>query len=177
MVMCKAEFAEAIDKALFPGVQGGPLMHVVAAKAVAFAEALKPEYRAYIERVLDNARTLCEALMSRGWRMVSGGTDTHVMLINLGAEGLSGKKAEERLGMAGITVNKNTVPFDTRKPYIGSGVRIGTPAVTSRGMGRDEMALIAALIDRVLRSDDEAVWARAKAEVEALASSFPLYGA
>ncbi len=177
MVMCKAEFAEAIDKAVFPGVQGGPLMHVIAAKAVAFAEALTPEYRAYIEKVLDNARALCEALMSRDWRMVSGGTDTHLMLINLGADGISGKKAEERLGKAGITVNKNTVPFDTRKPYIGSGVRIGTPAVTSRGMGRDEMTLIAALIDRALRSDDEAVWAHVKAEVQALAASFPLYGA
>ncbi len=176
MVMCKVEFAEALDKAVFPGVQGGPLMHVIAAKAVAFAEALTPAYRDYIAKVLENAQTLCRELQALGWRMVSGGTDTHLMLVNLGADGISGKKAEERLGRAGITVNKNTVPFDTRKPYIGSGVRIGTPAVTTRGMGLDEMKAIAAFIDRVLRSEDEAVWAAVKAEVEALTRAFPLYG-
>jgi glycine hydroxymethyltransferase len=176
MIMCKAQFAEAIDKAVFPGVQGGPLMHVIAAKAVAFAEALAPTYKSYIEKVLANATTLCTALQEHGWKMVSGGTDNHLMLINLGADGISGKKAEERLGKAGITVNKNTVPFDTRKPYIGSGVRIGTPAVTSRGMGVDEMKTIAAMINRVLRSEDEAVWATTKTEVEALAKAFPLYG-
>jgi glycine hydroxymethyltransferase len=176
MVMCKAEFAEALDKAVFPGVQGGPLMHVIAAKAVAFAEALTPAYRDYIEKVLANAAALCGELQALGWRMVSGGTDTHLMLVNLGADGISGKKAEERLGRAGITVNKNTVPFDTRKPYIGSGVRIGTPAVTTRGMGLAEMKAIAALIDRTLRSEDEAVWAAVKAEVEALTKAFPLYG-
>ena len=176
MVMCKADFAEALDKAVFPGVQGGPLMHVIAAKAVAFAEAQTPAYRTYIEQVLLNARTLCAELMGLGWRMVSGGTDNHLMLINLGADGISGKKAEERLGKAGITVNKNTVPFDTRKPYIGSGVRIGTPAVTTRGMGAEEMKVIARLIDRVLRSEDEAVWAAVRQEVEALARAFPLYG-
>jgi glycine hydroxymethyltransferase len=176
MVMCKAEFAEALDKAVFPGVQGGPLMHVIAAKAVAFAEALQPSYRTYIENVLANASALCGELQAKGWRMVSGGTDNHLMLINLGADGISGKKAEERLGKAGITVNKNTVPFDTRKPYIGSGVRIGTPAVTTRGMGVAEMKVIAGLIDRVLRTEDEAVWARVKAEVGELARAFPLYG-
>ena len=176
MVMCKAPFAEALDKAVFPGVQGGPLMHVIAAKAVAFAEAQTPAYREYIERVLLNASALCGELLALGWRMVSGGTDTHLMLINLGADGISGKKAEERLGKAGITVNKNTVPFDTRKPYIGSGVRIGTPAVTSRGMGPEEMRTVARLIDRVLRSEDEAVWAEVRREVEALARAFPLYG-
>ncbi|HPC83473.1 MAG TPA: serine hydroxymethyltransferase [Thermoanaerobaculaceae bacterium] len=176
MVMCKAQFAEAIDKAVFPGVQGGPLMHVIAAKAVAFAEALTPEYKDYIARVLANARTLCAELQARGWNMVSGGTDNHLMLLNLGADGISGKKAEERLGKAGITVNKNTVPFDTRKPYIGSGIRIGTPAVTTRGMGLEEMKRIAAFIDRVLRSEDEAVWAQVKTEVEELARAFPLYG-
>jgi len=177
MVMCKAEFAEAVDKSVFPGVQGGPLMHVIAAKAVAFAEAQTPAYRTYIERVLANARTLCESLMGLGWNMVSGGTDTHLMLINLGADGISGKKAEARLGVAGITVNKNTVPFDTRKPYIGSGIRLGTPAVTSRGMGEAEMERIAALIDRVLRSEDEAVWIAVRGEVEDLTRAFPLYGA
>lgn len=176
MVMCKAQFAEAIDKAVFPGVQGGPLMHVIAAKAVAFAEALTPGYKDYIARVLANARTLCAELQARGWTMVSGGTDNHLMLLNLGADGISGKKAEDRLGRAGITVNKNTVPFDTRKPYIGSGVRIGTPAVTSRGMGIEEMKRIAAFIDRALRSEDEAVWAQVKVEVEELTRAFPLYG-
>ncbi len=176
MIMCKSEFAEALDKAVFPGVQGGPLMHVIAAKAVSFAEALTPAYRDYIERVLANARVLCNELIARGWNMVSGGTDNHLMLVNLGADGISGKKAEARLGAAGITVNKNTVPFDTRKPYIGSGIRLGTPAVTTRGMGAGEMCRIAALIDRVLRSEDEAVYAEVKGEVEALAAAFPLYG-
>jgi glycine hydroxymethyltransferase len=176
MVMCKAELAEALDKAVFPGVQGGPLMHIIAAKAVAFAEALQPSYRDYIAKLLENAKVLCASLQELGWRMVSGGTDTHLMLINLGADGISGKKAEDRLGKAGITVNKNTVPFDTRKPYIGSGIRIGTPAVTTRGMGAAEMKVIAKLIDRVLRTEDEAVWARVKDEVEALTRAFPLYG-
>ncbi len=176
MVMCKEEFAEAVDKAVFPGVQGGPLMHVIAAKAVAFAEAMSDDYRAYIDRVLANAQTLCQELMALGWRMVSGGTDNHLMLINLGSDGISGKKAETRLGLAGITVNKNTVPYDTRKPFIASGIRIGTPAVTTRGMGADEMRRIARFIDRVLRSEDEAVWAEVRREVEALARAFPLYG-
>lgn len=176
MVMCKAEFAEALDKAVFPGVQGGPLMHVIAAKAVAFAEALKPEFKAYIARVLENAKALCQELQNLGWRMVSGGTDNHLMLLDLGPDGISGKKAEERLQRAGITVNKNTVPFDTRKPYIASGIRLGTPAVTTRGMGPEEMKLIARLIDRVLRSEDEAVWAAVRSEVEALTRAFPLYG-
>lgn len=176
MVMCKAEFAEIIDKAVFPGVQGGPLMHVIAAKAVAFGEALAPEFKDYIARVLENARVLCAELQARGWNMVSGGTDNHLMLVNLGADGISGKKAEDRLGRAGITVNKNTVPFDTRKPYIGSGIRIGTPAVTSRGMGVEEMKLIAMFIDRALRTEDEAVWAQIKLEVEELTRAFPLYG-
>lgn len=176
MVMCKAEFAEALDKAVFPGVQGGPLMHVIAAKAVAFAEALKPEFKAYIARVLENAKALCQELQNLGWRMVSGGTDNHLMLLDLGPDGISGKKAEERLQRAGITVNKNTVPFDTRKPYIASGIRLGTPAVTTRGMGPEEMKRIAGLIDRVLRSEDEAVWAAVRGEVEALTRAFPLYG-
>ena len=176
MVMCKAEFAEVLDKAVFPGVQGGPLMHVIAAKAVSFAEALTPAYKDYIERVLANARVLCDELLGLGWNMVSGGTDNHLMLLNLGADGISGKKAERRLGEAGITVNKNTVPFDTRKPYIGSGIRLGTPAVTTRGMGENEMRHIAALIDRVLRSEDEAVYAQVKGEVEELTAAFPLYG-
>jgi glycine hydroxymethyltransferase len=176
MVMCQTDYAEAVDKAVFPGVQGGPLMHVIAAKAVAFAEAQTPAYRQYIDRVLANAQALARALEALGWRLVSGGTDNHLMLLDLGADGISGKKAEGRLEQANITVNKNTVPFDTRKPFIASGVRLGTPAVTSRGMGPDEMGRIAALIDRVLRSEDEAVYAAVRGEVDELARSFPLYG-
>ena len=186
MILCTAEWAEAIDKAVFPGVQGGPLMHIIAAKAVAFAEALRPEWKEYQKRVVENAGVLCEACASRGWRIVSGGTDNHLFLIDLGPDFISGKKAERWLGLAGITVNKNTVPFDTRKPFITSGLRIGTPAVTTRGMGPDEMVQIAELIDRVLRLDEDtddaaklaafnAAIEAVRAEVHALTSRFPLY--
>ena len=186
MILCTSEWAEAIDKAVFPGVQGGPLMHVIAAKAVAFAEALQPEWKDYQKRIVENARVLCEACAARGWRIVSGGTDNHLFLIDLGPDFISGKKAERWLGLADITVNKNTVPFDTRKPYIASGLRIGTPAVTTRGMGPDEMVAIAGLIDRVLRLDEDTEDAAklaafnagieaVKAEVHALTDRFPLY--
>ncbi len=186
IILCGAEWAEAIDKAVFPGVQGGPLMHVIAAKAVAFAEAMKPEWKAYQQRVVENSAALCTAVAKRGWRIVSGGTDNHLFLVDLGADFISGKKAERWLGLADITVNKNTVPFDTRKPYIASGLRIGTPAVTTRGMGPAEMEKIADLIDRVLRADedteDEAKLAAftaemeaVKSEVHALTAKFPLY--
>jgi len=186
MILCTAEWAEAIDKAVFPGVQGGPLMHIIAAKAVAFAEALRPEWKEYQKRVVENAGVLCEACASRGLRIVSGGTDNHLFLIDLGPDFISGKKAERWLGLAGITVNKNTVPFDTRKPFITSGLRIGTPAVTTRGMGPDEMVQIAELIDRVLRLDEDTEDAAklaafnagieaVRAEVHALTSRFPLY--
>jgi len=186
IVLCTSEWAEAIDKAVFPGVQGGPLMHVIAAKAVAFAEAMKPEWNEYQKRVVENANVMCRAVAERGWRIVSGGTDNHLFLIDLGPDFISGKKAERWLGLADITVNKNTVPFDTRKPYIASGLRIGTPAVTTRGMGPEEMRKIAELIDRVLRLDedkeDESKMAvfnaeidKIKAEVRELTSSFPLY--
>jgi glycine hydroxymethyltransferase len=186
MIMCTEEFAQDIDKAVFPGVQGGPLMHVIAAKAVAYAEALQPEWKAYQQRVIDNSAALCAAMAERGWRIVSGGTDNHLFLIDLGADFISGKKAERWLGLADITVNKNTVPFDTRKPYIASGLRIGTPAVTSRGLGVDEMSQVAEFIDRVLRLDedkeDEAKMAAfvagceaVKADVHALSARFPLY--
>ena len=186
IILCGAEWAEAIDKAVFPGVQGGPLMHVIAAKAVAFAEAMQPEWNAYQQRVIDNSAALCAAVAARGWRIVSGGTDNHLFLVDLGADFISGKKAERWLGLADITVNKNTVPFDTRKPYIASGLRIGTAAVTTRGMGTAEMETIAELIDRVLRADedkdDEAKLAAftteveaVKAEVNALTAKFPLY--
>jgi glycine hydroxymethyltransferase len=186
IILCTEEWAERIDKAVFPGVQGGPLMHTIAAKAVAFAEALRPEWKDYQRQIVDNAAALCDGVKERGWRIVSGGTDNHLFLIDLGPDFISGKKAERWLGLADITVNKNTVPFDTRKPYIASGLRIGTPAVTSRGMGREEMRTIAELIDRVLRLDedkeDEAKMQRfndgvaeVKAEVHALTSKFPLY--
>jgi glycine hydroxymethyltransferase len=186
LILCGSDWAEAIDKAVFPGVQGGPLMHTIAAKAVAFAEAMRPEWKAYQQQVVRNAAALCEAVKERGWRIVSGGTDNHLFLIDLGSDFISGKKAERWLGLADITLNKNTVPFDTRKPYIASGLRIGTPAVTTRGMGVKEMQVIAGLIDRVLRAvedkEDEAKLAAfhaemdaVKAEVHALTSRFPLY--
>jgi glycine hydroxymethyltransferase len=186
IILCGAEWAEAIDKAVFPGVQGGPLMHVIAAKAVAFAEAMKPEWKAYQQRVVENSAALCAAVAERGWRIVSGGTDNHLFLLDLGADFISGKKAERWLGLADITVNKNTVPFDTRKPYIASGLRIGTPAVTTRGMGPAEMETIADLIDRVLRADEDtedaaklaaftAEMEAVKAKVHALTANFPLY--
>jgi len=186
LILCGEEWAERIDKAVFPGIQGGPLMHTIAAKAVAFAEALEPEWKDYQSRVIENSAVLCAAVKERGWRIVSGGTDNHLFLIDLGTDFISGKKAERWLGLADITLNKNTVPFDTRKPYIASGLRIGTPAVTSRGMGTDEMKIIAELIDRVLSADedkeDEAKYAAFKAEMEAvkaevhkLTAKFPLY--
>jgi glycine hydroxymethyltransferase len=186
IILCGAEWAEAIDKAVFPGVQGGPLMHVIAAKAVAFAEAMKPEWKDYQKRVVANSAALCAAVADRGWRIVSGGTDNHLFLVDLGADFISGKKAERWLGLADITVNKNTVPFDTRKPYIASGLRIGTAAVTTRGMGLAEMEQIAGLIDRVLRADEDtedaakmkaftAAMEAVAAEVHALTAKFPLY--
>jgi len=186
MILCTGEWAQAIDKAVFPGVQGGPLMHVIAAKAVAFAEAMRPEWKEYQERIVENAAVLCEEVKARGWRIVSGGTDNHLFLIDLGTDFISGKKAERWLGLADITVNKNTVPFDTRKPYIASGLRIGTPAVTSRGMGSAEMKVIADLIDRVLRSEEDKEdpvklkafqdkMAAIAEEVHTLTSRFPLY--
>jgi glycine hydroxymethyltransferase len=186
IVLCTSEWAEAIDKAVFPGVQGGPLMHTIAAKAVAFAEAMEPEWNEYQKRVVENSAVLCQAVQDRGWRIVSGGTDNHLFLVDLGSDFISGKKAERWLGLADITLNKNTVPFDTRKPYIASGLRIGTPAVTSRGLGPDEMKTIAGLIDRVLRADEDkedaaklaafhAEMEAVKAEVHALTAKFPLY--
>ena len=186
MILCTEEWAAAIDKAVFPGVQGGPLMHVIAAKAVAFAEAMKPEWKDYQRQVVENSAALCSSMKDLGWRIVSGGTDNHLFLIDLGTDFISGKKAERWLGLADITVNKNTVPFDTRKPYIASGLRIGTPAVTSRGMGVDEMKMIARLIDRVLRADEDKEnpeklaafhdeMEKVKAEVHTLTRRFPLY--
>ncbi|MBX9856536.1 MAG: serine hydroxymethyltransferase [Gemmatimonadaceae bacterium] len=176
IILCKAEHAKAIDKAMFPGMQGGPLEHVIAAKAVAFHEALQPSFTAYCQQVVRNAQVLAAALVARGYHIVSGGTDNHLMLVDLRNKGLTGKVAEKALDAAGITVNKNTVPNETQSPFVTSGIRIGTPAVTTRGMGSEAMEQIASLIDRVLSApDDGAVLAAVRADVKALADRFPLY--
>jgi glycine hydroxymethyltransferase len=176
MVMCGRKDAQALDRVVMPGVQGGPLMHAIAAKAVAFREALAPEWRAYQQQVVDNARALAAALAARGYRLVSGGTDTHLMLVDLGVRGITGKEAQETLDRAWITVNKNTVPYDTRGPMVTSGIRIGTPAVTTRGMKEPEMEQIAALIDRVLANPGASpVEAAVRGEVQELTARFPLY--
>ena len=176
LILCRAEHAKAIDKAVFPGMQGGPLEHVIAAKAVAFREALSPSFRTYCGQIVANARALAAALTARGFQLVSGGTDNHLMLVDLRSKGLTGKAAEQALDKAGITVNKNTVPKETQSPFVTSGVRIGTPAVTTRGMREPEMERIAALIDTVLAApDDASVHATVKAQVRQLADAFPLY--
>ena len=176
LILCRAEHAKAVDKAMFPGTQGGPLEHVIAAKAVAFGEALQPSFKAYSRQVVTNAQALARALVARGFQLVSGGTDNHLMLVDLRNKGVTGKVAEKTLDLTGITVNKNTVPRETQSPFVTSGIRIGTPAVTTRGMKEPEMERIAALIDEALGAvDDEGVRDRVKAQVHELASSFPLY--
>ena len=178
LILCKAIHAKAIDKATFPGMQGGPLEHVIAAKAVAFREALQPEFTAYCRQVVSNAQALASALIESGYHIVSGGTDNHLLLVDLRSKGLTGKVAEKVLDHAGITVNKNTVPNETQSPFVTSGIRLGTPAVTTRGMGTVEMRQIATLIDRVLIAPEDAgVIAQVRAEVKALADRFPLYRA
>jgi glycine hydroxymethyltransferase len=178
LILCKAQHAKGIDKAVFPGLQGGPLMHVIAAKAVAFREALEPGFKEYCAQVVRNARALAAALASRGFHIVSGGTDTHLMLVDLRSKGLTGKAAEQALDAAAITVNKNTVPNETQSPFVTSGIRIGTPAVTTRGMGEGEMDRIAELIDRAItKSSDTEVLAKVRGEVKELAKAFPLYPA
>ncbi|MBI2218109.1 MAG: serine hydroxymethyltransferase [Candidatus Rokubacteria bacterium] len=176
MVMCAAKWAQGLDKTVMPGVQGGPLMHVIAAKAVAFREALQPAFRDYQRQIVANAKALAEALAGHGYRLVSGGTDTHLVLVDLGARGITGKDAQEALDRAWITVNKNTIPFETKSPMVTSGIRVGTPAVTTRGMGEPEMAEIARLIDRVLsKLGDASVEASVRGAVQELTSRFPLY--
>ena len=176
MVMCRTAYAKDLDRTVLPGIQGGPLMHVIAAKAVAFREAQTPEWRAYQRQIVANAHALAAALMARGHRLVSGGTDTHLMLVDLTARGITGKDAQEGLDRAWITVNKNGIPFDTKGPMVTSGIRIGTPAVTTRGMKESEMVAIAACIDRVLTGlGNEAVEAGVRAEVAELTGRFPLY--
>ncbi len=174
-ILCRADLAKAIDRSVFPGTQGGPLEHVIAAKAVAFGEALTGDFRRYAAEVVENARVLAAALADRGFAIVSGGTDTHLMLVDLRPKHLTGKVAEQVLGKAGITVNKNTIPDDPQSPFVTSGIRIGTPALTTRGMGTAEMELIAGLMDRALATPDDDTLAAVRAEVETLSAEFPLY--
>ncbi|MFL5761696.1 MAG: serine hydroxymethyltransferase [Thermomicrobiales bacterium] len=177
MILTNEEYAKAIDKTVFPGLQGGPLMHVIAGKAVAFGEALQPEFKDYARRVVDNAKSLAEGLTQGGLPIISGGTDTHLMLVDVGALGLSGKQAERVLERVGITVNKNTIPGDTRPPTQASGIRVGSPAVTTRGFGEDEMNRIARLICDVLNApEDERILSRAADEVQVMTARFPVPG-
>jgi glycine hydroxymethyltransferase len=178
MIMCKEKYAADLDRMVMPGIQGGPLMHIIAAKAVAFKEALQPDFKVYQQQIVDNARTLAEELKKKGYRLVAGGTDTHLMLVSfLDVPKLTGKKVEKALDKAGITVNKNTVPFDTEKPFVTSGIRIGTPAITTRGMGLSEMPTIADFIDRAIQSrrDDDRLEG-IRQEVAAFCEKFPIYG-
>jgi glycine hydroxymethyltransferase len=176
MVLCRESFAKDLDRTVFPGVQGGPLMHIIAAKAVCFKEAAGPDFAEYQRQIVKNAARLAAALSAQGFRLVSGGTDNHLMLVDVFSKGITGKAAEAALGKAAITVNKNAIPFDKNPPMVASGVRIGTPAVTSRGMGEREMDHIAEYISRVLAApDDDAVLRAVKGDVEALCRRFPLY--
>ena len=176
MIMCKEEYAKAIDKSIFPGIQGGPLMHVIAAKAVAFGEALQPEFKEYAKQVIVNAQTLAETLQQEGFTIVSGGTDTHVLLVDLRTVGLTGKVAEHVLDEVGITCNKNTIPFDPESPFVTSGIRLGTPALTTRGLHAEDMKEIASIISLVLKQpEDTAVLAEAKQRVAALCEKYPMY--
>jgi glycine hydroxymethyltransferase len=178
MILCQAKWAKELDKLLFPGVQGGPLMHVIAAKAVAFKEALAPDFKAYQAQIMANAKVLAATLIDEGWRLVSGGTDNHLMLVDVFAKGITGKAAEAALDRAGITVNKNTIPFDTNSPMVASGIRIGTPALTTRGMKEPEMEQIGRLISRALYGvEDETELAGVKRDVQKLCERFPLYAA
>jgi glycine hydroxymethyltransferase len=176
MVLCRERYAKDIDRALFPGVQGGPLVHIVAAKAVCFREAAEPPFAGYQRQVVANASRLADKLAIGGFRLVSGGTDTHLILVDVFSRGITGKAAEATLGKAGITVNKNAIPFDKNPPMVASGIRIGTPAVTTRGMGAAEMDQIGDMILRALaHEDDEAALSAVKQDVEALCEKFPLY--
>ncbi|HUY34876.1 MAG TPA: serine hydroxymethyltransferase [Pirellulales bacterium] len=175
LTMCRAEHAKDIDRSVFPGIQGGPLMHVVAAKAICLGEALRPEFKEYGRRIIDNAKTLAERLLAGGVALVSGGTDNHLLLADVTTLGLTGREAEAALGRCGITVNKNMIPYDPRKPMDPSGIRIGTPALTTRGMGRDEMSQIGAwMLDTLKAPDDAAVATRIRGDVASLCESFPV---
>ncbi len=177
LILCGQEFATGIDRSVFPGQQGGPLIHIVAAKAVAFQEALQPEFAAYAQQVVTNAKVLAEAIAAEGYRIISGGTDTHVMLIDVFQKGMFGSEAENALGEAGITVNKNAIPYDTNPPMKPSGIRIGTPALTTRGMKEPEMRIIAAWIAQALEHrNSPATLRQIRGQVHELANKFPLYG-
>jgi glycine hydroxymethyltransferase len=176
LIICNQDLAQAVDKAVFPGQQGGPLMHIVAAKAVAFAEVLRPEFKAYAAQVVANAKALAEGLQQSGFRLVSGGTDNHLILVDVFEKGILGSEAELALGKAAITVNKNSIPWDTNPPLKPSGIRIGTPALTTRGMKETEMRTIAAWITKALEQrNDDAALDRIRGEVAELANRFPLY--
>jgi len=177
MILCRAEYGKEIDRSVFPGVQGGPLVHIIAGKAVCFGEALRPEFRDYAWQVVENAKTLAEVLLDGGLKLISGGTDSHLILADLTGLGLTGQQAEEALGRCRITVNKNVIPFDDRKPADPSGIRLGTPALTTRGMGTDEMRRIGAWIVEVLRApEDLRLCERVRAEVAELCEQFPVPG-
>ncbi|MFH1877322.1 MAG: serine hydroxymethyltransferase [Candidatus Omnitrophota bacterium] len=176
MIMCKERYAKKINSEVFPGLQGGPLMHVIAGKAVAFLEALRPEFREYQRKVIRNGRKLAEELLARGYRLVSGGTDNHLILVDTASKGLTGKEAETCLDKAGITVNKNLIPFDEKSPFVTSGIRVGIPAATTRGMGEKEMARIAGFMDSALKScSDENKLRAIREEVREFLKDFPLY--
>lgn len=176
MILCQEALGKAVNSKIFPGIQGGPLEHVIAAKAVAFGEALKPSFKTYAARIVENAKTLAEILVSYGYDLVTGGTDNHLMLMDLSAKNLTGKDVENWLGLAGITVNKNTVPFETKSPFITSGIRIGTPALTTRGMGKSEMKLIGGWIHEVIKSGgDGAVTEKIHHQVKELCKNFSLF--
>ena len=177
LILCLEAYAKDVDKLVFPGIQGGPLEHVIAAKAVALGEAMTPAFKQYAIQVVKNAQALAAALVERGYAIVSGGTDTHLMLVDLRPKGLTGKEAQALLDRAGITVNKNTIPGDPQSPFVTSGIRIGTPAVTTRGFTETEMERVADMIDTVLTNQDDATLARVKAEVRELTGQFPLYAA
>ncbi len=176
LILCKEPFAKSVNSQIFPGIQGGPLEHVIAAKAVAFGEALRPEFKQYQQQVLDNAKALAETLTARGLRLCSGGTDNHLMLVDLRPKNITGKAAEDALGKADITVNKNMIPFDPEKPTIASGVRLGTPALTTRGFGVEQMKIVGGLIVDVLeKPEDEATRTKVKGTIKELCQQFPLY--
>ncbi len=176
MILCREEFAKGVNSQIFPGIQGGPLMHVIAAKAVAFKEALQPEFKSYQQQVVKNAKALSEALTTRGFKLTSGGTDNHLMLLNFSGTDITGKAAEEALDKAGITVNKNTVPFETRSPFVTSGIRIGTPACTTHGLKEAEMSQVAAFIaDAVAHIGNDEKLSVIKGQVNSLMKNFPLY--
>jgi len=175
-VLCRAEFAKKIDAMMFPGIQGGPLMHIIAAKAVALKEALRPEFKKYQQQIVKNANALAEAMAKRGYRLVAGGTDTHLMLVDLSSKGLTGKEAADALDQARVTVNKNLIPFDKQSPFVTSGIRLGTPSVTTRGMKEREMDEIAGFIDEILSNiKSKQKVSQVRRKVSKFIAKFPLY--